>query len=371
MLTSITLKGVSYAFGANTVLNQIDLHIEPGSVVALLGPSGCGKSTLLRLLAGLTQPAQGELHFGDRLVAKTGWALPPEARDIGMVFQRYALFPHLTVAANIAFPLRMRRMDKDLISRKVKAVLAQVHLDGYGDRYPHQLSGGQQQRVAVARAIVFEPPVLLMDEPLGALDKKLREALQLEIKSLQQRLGATVVYVTHDQEEALTMSDRVAVVAEGRLAQVGSPLDLYRSPASAFVGDFIGRMNFLDGEYLGQDNGKYMVRPKGGNVVATAAAEDGASPFASRQAVTIAVRPERLSLAPHGRDRGAILTGTIDATVFAGSFFLFFVRTQNSDDRLLQIQMPVGNVAAGLHQGDLVDVIPETNALRLFAKAEV
>jgi mannopine transport system ATP-binding protein len=210
-----------------------------------------------------------------------------------------------------------------------------------------------------------------MDEPLGALDKKLREALQLEIKSLQQRLGATVVYVTHDQEEALTMSDRVAVVAEGRLAQVGSPLELYRSPVSAFVGDFIGRMNFLDGEYLGQDNGKYIVRPKGGNAVATAAGEDGASLFASRQAVSIAVRPERLSLAPHGRDRGAILTGTIDATVFAGSFFLFFVRTQNGDDRLLQIQMPVGQEAASLRQGDLVDVIPEANALRLFAKAEV
>ncbi len=364
---ALTLQGLEKRYDTSLAVDGISLAIRAGEFLSILGPSGSGKTTLLTMIAGFESPSNGQIMIGRRDVTY----MAPNRRNIGMVFQRYALFPHLTVAANIAFPLRMRRMDKDLISRKVEAVLAQVHLDGYGDRYPHQLSGGQQQRVAVARAIVFEPPVLLMDEPLGALDKKLREALQLEIKSLQQRLGATVVYVTHDQEEALTMSDRVAVVAEGRLAQVGSPLDLYRSPASAFVGDFIGRMNFLDGEYLGQDNGKYMVRPKGGNVVATAAAEDGASPFASRQAVTIAVRPERLSLAPHGRDRGAILTGTIDATVFAGSFFLFFVRTQNSDDRLLQIQMPVGNVAGGLHQGDLVDVIPEANALRLFAKTEV
>ncbi|MFS8049618.1 ABC transporter ATP-binding protein [Rhizobium sp. BR 314] len=363
---ALTLQGLEKRYDASFAVNGISLAIRAGEFLSILGPSGSGKTTLLTMIAGFETPNSGHIMIGRRDITY----LAPNRRNIGMVFQRYALFPHLTVAANIGFPLRMRRMSKDFIRRKVDAALAQVHLDGYGDRYPHQLSGGQQQRVAVARAIVFEPPVLLMDEPLGALDKKLREALQMEVKGLQQRLGATVVYVTHDQEEALTMSDRVAVVAEGRLAQVGSPLELYRSPASAFVGDFIGRMNFIDAEYLGHSNGGHMVRPRGGNVITMEAASDEASLFAALQAVSIAARPERLSLAPHGRDRGAILTGTIDAIVFAGSFFLFFVRTPNSDGRLLQIQMPVGHGSSLLRQGDLVDILPEASALRLFSKTE-
>ena len=218
MLTSITLKGVSYAFGANTVLNQIDLHIEPGSVVALLGPSGCGKSTLLRLLAGLTQPAQGELHFGDRLVAKSGWALPPEARDIGMVFQDYALWPHMTVAQNVMFPLRMRNVPRQERDSRVAQALGRVGLSDFADRKPAGLSGGQQQRVALARSIVAEPRVLLFDEPLSNLDSELRGTLCHEMASLLHQLGTTAVYVTHDRREAEILADRIVHLSAGSVA---------------------------------------------------------------------------------------------------------------------------------------------------------
>lgn len=218
MLTSITLNGVSYAFGANTVLNQIDLHIEPGSVVALLGPSGCGKSTLLRLLAGLTQPAEGAIHFGDRLVAKTGWALPPEARDIGMVFQDYALWPQMTVAQNVMFPLKMRHIPRQECDRRVAQALARVGLSEFADRKPAGLSGGQQQRVALARAIVAEPRVLLFDEPLSNLDSELRGTLCHEMATLLRQLGTTAVYVTHDRREAEILADRIVHLSAGSVA---------------------------------------------------------------------------------------------------------------------------------------------------------
>lgn len=218
MLTSISLKGVSYAFGANTVLNHIDLHIEPGSVVALLGPSGCGKSTLLRLLAGLTQPAQGEIHFGDRLVAKTGWALSPEARDIGMVFQDYALWPHMTVAQNVMFPLKMRHIPRLERESRVAQALDRVGLSAFADRKPAGLSGGQQQRVALARAIVAEPRVLLFDEPLSNLDSELRGTLCHEMASLLRQLGTTAVYVTHDRREAEILADRIVHLSAGSVA---------------------------------------------------------------------------------------------------------------------------------------------------------
>lgn len=218
MLTSITLKSVSYAFGANTVLNQIDLHIEPGSVVALLGPSGCGKSTLLRLLAGLTQPAHGEIHFGDRLVAKSGWALPPDARDIGMVFQDYALWPHMTVAQNVMFPLKMRNIPHQERERRVSQALARVGLGEFAHRKPAGLSGGQQQRVALARAIVAEPRVLLFDEPLSNLDSELRGSLCHEMATLLRQLGTTAVYVTHDRREAEILADRIVHLSAGSVA---------------------------------------------------------------------------------------------------------------------------------------------------------
>jgi len=218
MLTSITLKSVSYAFGVNTVLNQIDLHIDAGSVVALLGPSGCGKSTLLRLLAGLTQPAGGEIHFGERKVAKAGWSLPPEARDIGMVFQDYALWPHMTVAQNVAFPLKMRNVPRQERDARVTQALSRVGLSAFADRKPAGLSGGQQQRVALARAIVAEPRVLLFDEPLSNLDSELRESLCQEMAILLRQLGTTAVYVTHDRREAEILADRIVHLSAGSVA---------------------------------------------------------------------------------------------------------------------------------------------------------
>ena len=219
-LTGIRLDGISFAFGATTVLENISLHIEPGSIVALLGPSGCGKSTLLRLLAGLSVPAQGSIHFGDRLVAKPGWAMPPEQRDIGMVFQDYALWPHMTAAQNVAFPLRMRKVPSGERERRVNEALARVGLADFGGRKPSGLSGGQQQRVALARAIVAEPRVLLFDEPLSNLDSELRESLCMEMSRLLRQLGITAVYVTHDRREAELLADRIVHLSAGSIAAV-------------------------------------------------------------------------------------------------------------------------------------------------------
>ncbi|MBL5882484.1 ABC transporter ATP-binding protein [Lelliottia aquatilis] len=218
MVSDITLNGVSYAFGANTVLNHIDLHIDAGSVVALLGPSGCGKSTLLRLLAGLTQPAAGEIFFGGRQVARAGWSLAPEARDIGMVFQDYALWPHMTVAQNVAFPLKMRNLPRRECEARVSQALSRVGLRDFSERKPAGLSGGQQQRVALARAIVAEPRVLLFDEPLSNLDSELRESLCLEMAALLRQLGTTAVYVTHDRREAEILADRIVHLSAGSVA---------------------------------------------------------------------------------------------------------------------------------------------------------
>ena len=229
--TSISLQDVSFAFGTQSVLNHIDLHIEPGSIVALLGPSGCGKSTLLRLLAGLAQPAGGEIFFGERRVAMRGWSLPPEARDIGMVFQDYALWPHMTVAQNVAFPLRMRDVARAERERRVALALQRVGLAAFAGRKPSGLSGGQQQRVALARAIVAEPRVLLFDEPLSNLDSELRESLCLEMGQLLRQLGTTAVYVTHDRREAELLADRIVHLSGGSIAAIRSVTSSSGEPA--------------------------------------------------------------------------------------------------------------------------------------------
>lgn len=229
--TSLSLRGISFAFGTHTVLNHIDLHIESGSIVALLGPSGCGKSTLLRLLAGLAHPADGEIFFGERQVARRGWALPPEARDIGMVFQDYALWPHMTVAQNVAFPLRMRGVARAERERRVMQALRRVGLAAVAGRKPSGLSGGQQQRVALARAIVAEPRVLLFDEPLSNLDSELRESLCLEMRQLLRQLGTTAVYVTHDRREAEMLADRIVHLSGGSIAAIRSVTSVSGEPA--------------------------------------------------------------------------------------------------------------------------------------------
>jgi putative spermidine/putrescine transport system ATP-binding protein len=240
-VTAVQLSRITHRFGSFTALDDVSLDVCPGEFVTLLGPSGSGKSTLLRIIAGLTTPSEGQVFINGADVS----AVPTQRRGVGFVFQNYALFPHLNVFENIAYPLRIRSMKAPEIRERVDRALARVNLHDLGNRYAAQLSGGQQQRVAVARALVYEPAVLLMDEPLGALDRKLRKHMQIELRQLQQDLRISCVYVTHDQEEALTMSDRIAVMQAGRIHQIGDPIEVYRHPSSSFVADFVGTTNLF------------------------------------------------------------------------------------------------------------------------------
>jgi putative spermidine/putrescine transport system ATP-binding protein len=283
---SVALEKLDKRFNTVVAVDGVSLAIEPGEFITLLGPSGSGKTTTLMMIAGFEIPTAGEIYIDGVPIVTT----PPHRRNIGMVFQNYALFPHMTVAENIAFPLKQRKVPKASVAQRVAGVLDIVSLPGYEGRYPRQLSGGQQQRVALARAIVFNPRVLLMDEPLGALDKKLREGLQLEIRRLHEELGITFIYVTHDQEEALVMSDRIAVMNQGRIEQLGSPVDLYDRPNSRFVAEFIGESNFLEGMAL--DGGSRVNRIRVGDDVVSAI---GREDVASGMGVVLAVRPEKLS----------------------------------------------------------------------------
>ncbi len=250
---SVTLEGITQQFGQQRVLDRVDLHLAPGQVLALLGPSGCGKSTLLKLLAGLSRPDAGRILLGDKLAADANFCLPPERRGLGMVFQDYALWPHMTVGGNIAFPLRMRRTPTAQIDVLVNEALALVGLAGHAERRPQSLSGGQQQRVALARAIVARPALLLFDEPLSNLDRDLRETLCGEIGLLLRRLGTTAVYVTHDHEEAFTLADRIAVMGGGGIRQLAQPDTLIHEPASAAVAGFLKQGNLLAGHWTGTD----------------------------------------------------------------------------------------------------------------------
>jgi len=239
----ITVQNLTKRFGPLAAVSEVSLSIEEGELFTLLGPSGCGKTTLLRLIAGFYAPDTGTIHFGDRLVN----AVPPHERGIGMVFQNYALWPHMSVSENVSYGLKLRKVSSSEIAERVRGVLHKVGLTGLGDRYPGQLSGGQQQRVALARALVLNPQILLLDEPLSNLDAKIRIQVRAEIRKLQKELGITTLYVTHDQEEALTLSDRIAVFNQGKVFQVGPPKALYEQPANRFVADFIGINNLVDG----------------------------------------------------------------------------------------------------------------------------
>jgi spermidine/putrescine ABC transporter ATP-binding subunit len=308
---SVVLTAIEKRFDNVGAVRGISLDILSGEFLTLLGPSGSGKTTTLMMIAGFEAPTKGDIAIDGRSVI----ALPPHRRNIGMVFQNYALFPHLTVAENIGFPLKQRRVDRTTRARLVAESLELVRLPGYQARYPRQLSGGQQQRVALARAIVFRPRLLLMDEPLGALDKQLRESLQLEMRRLHADLGITFIYVTHDQEEALTMSDRVAVMNDGLIAQIGTPEYLYDRPCDRFVASFIGESNFLPGIVRGTEDGEAIV-DCGGTIV-RAIAGKLPSPDA---AVTLTTRPERMRFADAtpGTVRQNRTWATVTETVFAG-----------------------------------------------------
>jgi spermidine/putrescine ABC transporter ATP-binding subunit len=299
---TVTLAGLEKRYGSTRALDGVSLAVAPGEFFTLLGPSGCGKTTTLRSVAGFVTPDAGEVAIDGRIVTR----VPPHLRRVGMVFQHYALFPHRTVAQNVGFGLRMQRMEKPEIARRVAEALALVQLPGHGDRYPAQLSGGEQQRVALARALVTRPAVLLLDEPLGALDKKLRDHMKIELKRLQREVGITTIYVTHDQEEALTMSDRIAVMHRGRVEQIASPRALYEAPATAFVAGFIGNINLLSGRAAGAN----VVDCGGAKLAATGEAPAGA-------AVALALRPERIRLEPTGA-LDTVMPMTIAHVVYQG-----------------------------------------------------
>ncbi len=294
--------------GEVTAVDDVSLQIEKGEFVTLLGPSGCGKTTTLRMVAGFEFPTAGDIHLDNKVINN----LPPHKRDMSMVFQSYAIFPHLTVFENIAYGLNVKRLPKAEITQRVERVLDLVELPGFGSRTPEQLSGGQQQRVALARALVMEPKVLLMDEPLSNLDAKLREQMRSEIRRIHQRIGITSMYVTHDQTEAMTMSDRIVVMNEGRIEQVGPPTEIYRRPNNRFVADFIGRANFVAGTVRGVNNGRLSVESLGSLLDVSAASQD----FQVGQKVTLVIRPEMAMINPAA---GAQVSGIVRQSAYLGS----------------------------------------------------
>ena len=340
---AIEIRKASKRYGAFTALNDIDLHIRPGEFMTLLGPSGSGKTTTLNLIAGFTDISSGTLEIGGKSV--TG--LPSHKRNIGVVFQHYALFPHMTVGKNVAYPLTLRGITGEDREKRVKRALDMVKMADFAHRYPNELSGGQQQRVALARALVFDPPLLLMDEPLGALDKKLREWLQLEIKRIHRELGTTFVYVTHDQEEALVLSDRIAVFNGGRIEQIGTGRELYDNPATLFVGRFIGESTVLRGaaESAGNDTAITIGAQK---ILVHGRLAGDARPV-------VLLRPERTVLKRPGADVVAgenRLTGTVAEAIYLGSGSKYEMRL--TDGTVAVVRSPLG--AADFAIGDTVDV---------------
>ena len=315
----LTLENITKVFpsrgnvGEVVAVQDVNLEIQKGELVTLLGPSGCGKTTTLRMIAGFEFPTSGRIVLDGQEIN----SLPPHKRDMSMVFQSYALFPHLTVFENIAYGLNVQRLNKKTIAERVGRVLDLVHLRGYGDRAPGQLSGGQQQRVALARALVMEPKVLLMDEPLSNLDAKLREEMRTEIRRIQKTLNITSVYVTHDQIEAMTLSDRIVVMNEGVIEQIGTPVEIYRFPNSRFVANFIGRANFIDGVVQAQKNSKLTIRSMGESITLSNIKHE----FNEGEAVTLIVRPEMIQI----KKKGGLYHGVVRQAVYLGDMIEYAV----------------------------------------------
>jgi spermidine/putrescine ABC transporter ATP-binding subunit len=338
----ISFVNLVKAYGSASAVDNLTLDIASGEFVSLLGPSGSGKTTTLMMVAGFTAPTSGKILLGGNDITH----LAPYRRDIGMVHQSYALFPHMTVAKNVAFPLRMRGMSRKVIDLRVEAALELVHLRGLRDRLPTQLSGGQQQRVALARALVFEPPLLLMDEPLGALDKKLRVELQIEIRRIQREIGSTMLYVTHDQEEALSMSDRVVVMNNGKVEQFDKPLTMYERPNTAFVANFLGTTNTLEAVVVGAAD-HVNVRTAGGLKIDVATRAS----YRPGDRLTLSIRPERIRLTVHGAAPAATAFGTIAEASYFGNVQRYVVSLTNGEalivtrpstgDPMLDVATPV------------------------------
>lgn len=347
------IESVSKTYGDQLVLDNVSLDVRPGEFLTLLGPSGSGKTTTLNLVAGFLQADSGKIELDGRDVSN----VPANKRDIGVVFQQYALFPHMTAAENIAFPLDVRKIGGAEKKRMVSDALEMVRLGEYADRLPRQMSGGQQQRIALARAFVFRPRLLLMDEPLGALDKKLREVLQIEITKICRELGVTVIYVTHDQEEALVMSDRIAIYNDGRIEQIGSAKDLYQNPKSLFVADFVGESNVVPGKYLPPDSGGFCaVQSSLGVLTAAVSTESTTMPAGAPAAMVI--RPERMHVSgaadvPGGHTNH--VGGILVEKIYLGLAQKYLVRTP--DGSILVVRGDVSTAAdPGFRPGDPVSV---------------
>lgn len=304
----LSIRNLRKTFGSFVAVHDVTIDIPKGEFLTFLGPSGSGKSTTLYAIAGFQDPTSGDVLLEGRSLL----SVPSHKRNIGMVFQRYTLFQHLTVAENVAFPLRVRRRPDAEVNRKVAEMLSLVRLEGFGGRYPGALSGGQQQRVALARALAYDPPILLMDEPLSALDKKLREEIQAEIRRIHRETGVTILYVTHDQDEALHLSDRIALFRDGRIAQIGTGEDLYLRPASEFVASFIGNSNFLPAEHLQTTDGAATIRLADGSIVSGVKATQE---FGQGQKTRLMVRPEAFRLRP-GPATAGLAVEFIDAAFF-------------------------------------------------------
>lgn len=294
-MASVTIKGVTKSFGKVTVLQEFNQKFEDGEFITLLGPSGCGKTTMLRLIAGFEKPSSGEIYIGDKLVSSEKEFLPPEKRGIGMVFQSYAVWPHMNVFDNIAYPLKIQKISKSEIEERVNQVLKIVHLEQYKDRFPSELSGGQQQRVALGRALVAQPEILLLDEPLSNLDAKLREEMRYEIKEITKKLKITVIYVTHDQIEAMTMSDRIVLINKGEVQQVAPPQEIYSKPKNMFVANFVGKVDFITGKV---EESKILLDNSNNQTLPNTSSFKGK--------VVVAIRPENVILSDDGEITGKV-----------------------------------------------------------------
>ncbi len=343
----LQLAKLTKHFGDVIAVDDVSLDILDGEFLTLLGPSGSGKTTILNMIAGFEFPTSGDIV----LQGKSINSLLPEKRNIGLVFQNYALFPHMTVSENIMFPLKMRKVPKKQIIEKVKNTLDLVQLDGYEKRFPKQLSGGQQQRIAVARALVFNPPLLLFDEPLGALDKKLREHMQLELKRIHTRLKRTMIYVTHDQEEALVMSDRIAVMNKGRIEQIGPPDELYEEPINAFVASFIGESNLFEGVAVGRAGDQLTVCLDGGTEIIFTRQEK----ITEGERVRFCIRPEKLFFADDDATR-ITFSGTIVESIYVGETKRYVIRINDELSINLREMSTRTDTGMGRREGENVRI---------------
>lgn len=351
--TILRLKNLSKHFGTVVAVDNVSLDITEGSFLTLLGPSGSGKTTILNMIAGFEFPTTGEVILQDKPIN----LLLPEKRNIGMVFQNYALFPHMTIFDNIAFPLKMRKFPKEETGERVERALELVQLEGYGDRRPQQLSGGQQQRIALARALVFDPPLLLLDEPLGALDKKLREHMQLELKHIHTRLKRTMIYVTHDQEEALVMSDRIAVTNQGRIEQVGSPDELYEKPANEFVAGFIGESNFIQGRVVDREGDRLTLQVSDGSTHQLAWDGD----VKPQDDVNFCIRPEKMFFVDEDYTEST-LGGVIEEVIYVGETKRYKIRI--SKEKTINVREMSVRTGGGHREGEKVNIAWHQESLR-------